>query len=113
MRKLLFILIFIPLLSFSQDDRTKHMIAGNVISLGVGAITYELTDKPFLSLAVGFSSGVLVGVLKEVVWDRAMQKGTYNKTDMMDTAWGSTIGTLMVTVYIDINRKKRETIKDF
>ena len=107
-------LIFILLISvncFGQSDDFKHKVAGNVISLGIGAVTYELTDKPFLSMAVGFSSGVLIGVLKEEVYDKRMKKGTYSKIDMLDTGWGSLVGSLCLAVYIDGREKRKEKIK--
>ena len=105
--KILLILLF-PLSLFSQmDDRDKHMFAGNIISTGVGVTTYQLTNKPFLSVSAGFVSGVLAGILKEEVYDKRWGKGVYSKTDMYDTTWGSTVGSIIVIVYIDVKRKHK------
>jgi hypothetical protein len=93
-----------------MDDGFKHKVAGNVISLGVGAVTYELTDKPFLSVAVGFTSGVLISVLKEEVYDKRMKKGTHNKQDYYDGSWGSLVGSLMLVVYIDGRENRKDKI---
>jgi len=110
MKRLILILMLLPLLSFSQmKDSDKHKIAGNVISLGIGAITYELTDKPFLSIGVGFGAGVLAGILKEEVYDKRMKKGVYSEQDMIDTGWGAVVGSIMVSVYIGTDRDKRIT----
>lgn len=105
--KYLFILFFIPLSLFSQDNGTKEKIVGNVISLGVGAITYELTDKKGLSIAVGFGCGVLAQVIKEYIYDDQPR----NK-QILDASWGSSIGSLMVIVYIDGRENRKDKIKN-
>lgn len=110
MKHLIVILLLLPLSLFSQlDDLTKHKIAGNIISTSVGVGMYKLTDKPFLSVSVGFLSGVLAGVLKEQ-YDKS-HNGVSSKEDIYATTWGSLIGGMIVIPIIDINRKNRELRK--
>ena len=117
MLKLLIILLLSLCSQFvnGQKDysRDKHMLAGNIISTGVGIGTYHLTHKMGLSVGVGFASAVLVGYLKEEIYDKRMGKGTYSRLDMMDTGWGASVGSLIVVVYIDVNRKNKQERIDY
>ena len=93
LNKLIIIMLLSPLTMIGQmDDKTMHMIAGNVISTGVGYTMYEITDKPALSVGIGFFSGVLAGVLKEA-YDK-QQGRVFNNQDLTATIWGSLIGSL-------------------
>ena len=106
LNKLIIIMLLSPLTMIGQmDDKTMHMIAGNVISTGVGYTMYEITDKPALSVGIGFFSGVLAGVLKEA-YDK-QQGRVFNNQDLAATIWGSLIGSLITIPIIDINRKNR------
>ena len=110
MKKLLFILLF-PILCQGQTRSEKisdalHYYCGAGITVGAGALTYKLSKgKKGLSTLVGFSSGVLAGIAKEVVWDRKMGRGTYSELDMGITAWGALGGAMVVTIGFQIHEK--------
>lgn len=108
MKKLILIALFMPLMAFSQSDVTKHYIAGNIVSTGVGYATYKLTDKVGVSLLTGFVSGVVAGIVKEEIWDKRMGKGFHEHKDIYNTSWGSSVGTVMLVVIINENRDKKE-----
>ena len=108
MKKIIVILLFFPLIGFSQSDVTKHYIAGNIISTGVGYGTYKITDKVGVSLIAGFVSGVVAGIAKEEIWDKRMGKGFHEHKDIYNTSWGSSVGTVMLVVIINENKIKKE-----
>ena len=108
MKKLLLILILIPLISHAQTDKLYHNIAGNIVSTGIGYGTYKLTDKVGVSLITGLVSGVVAGIAKEEIWDKRMGKGTYDKKDLYATSWGSAVGSICLVVLIDNNKKKKQ-----
>ena len=90
-------------------DDTKHYYAGLGISVGTSALVYELTDNNKLSLAIGFTSGVGAGVLKEYWWDKHLQRGTFSKEDLYTTMWGSFTSIPFLITVRDF--KKRKQIK--
>lgn len=88
------------------DDKALHVYAGVAISLIVGFLSYYFTEMmPIFACAIGVGAGTIVGVLKEVVWDKHMKKGTYSRLDMFSTFWGSLIGAIMLRVIIDLLEK--------
>ncbi len=113
MKKLVLVLATIPMLTFGQriNDGLKHKLAGNVISLGVGAVTYEITGKKGFSIAAGFGAGILAGVLKEEIYDKRMKKGVYSEEDMIDTGFGAAVGTIMLAVYVDERGKRKQRLE--
>lgn len=66
-------------------DRLKHVIASNVMVVVLNLI---------LPLWVAVLVAALVGVGKEVVWDKLMKKGTFDKKDLIADAVGIIIGCL-------------------
>ena len=108
MKKLLLILLLLPLISNAQTDKLYHNIAGNVISTGIGYGTYKLTNKVGLSIVSGLVSGVAAGYLKEELYDKQWKKGTYDKKDLYATSWGSAVGSICLVVLIDNNKKKKQ-----
>lgn len=117
MKKLLFIcLLAITFASNSQtssriinekfNDKELHNLAGTGISAGVGYTMNFLTNRPVLSCLAGFLTGTAVGVGKEVIYDRAMSKGTFSYLDMADTAWGSLVGSFVIRIKLDIDKRK-------
>lgn len=63
----------------------KHVIASNVMIVILNLI---------LPLWVAVLVAALVGVGKEVVWDKLMKKGTFDKKDLIADAVGIIIGCL-------------------
>ena len=108
MKKLLLIILLLPLISNAQSDVTKHYIAGNIISTGVGYATYKITDKVGVSLITGFVSGIVAGIVKEEIWDKRMDNGFHEHKDIYNTSWGSSVGTVMLVVIINENKIKKE-----
>lgn len=93
------------------DDKTKHFYAGFGITVLTAEVTNQMTDRPFLNALTGFVAGTTAGILKEVVWDRNMDRGVYSNLDMGMTAWGSACGALVIRVKFDIVEKKRYKTK--
>lgn len=66
-------------------DGLKHVIASNVMVVVLNLI---------LPLWVTVLVAALAGVGKEVVWDKLMKKGTFDKKDLIADAVGIIIGCL-------------------
>lgn len=66
-------------------DGLKHVIASNVMVVVLNLI---------LPLWVAVLVAALAGVGKEVVWDKLMKKGTFDKKDLIADAVGIIIGCL-------------------
>lgn len=66
-------------------DGLKHVIASNVMVVVLNLI---------LPLWVAVLVAALAGVGKEVVWDKLMKKGTFDKKDLIADAVGIIIGSL-------------------
>ena len=66
-------------------DGLKHVIASNVMVVVLNLI---------LPLWVAVFVAALAGVGKEVVWDKLMNKGTFDKKDLIADAVGIIIGCL-------------------
>ena len=64
-------------------DGLKHVIASNVMVVVLNLI---------LPLWVAVLVAALAGVGKEVVWDKLMKKGTFDKKDLIADAVGIIIG---------------------
>ena len=108
MGKLLIIFLLSSICVKSQiDDATKHFYAGFTITVLTAEVTNQMIDKPFLSALSGFAIGTTAGVLKEVVWDRNMDKGVYSNKDMGMTIWGAACGALVIRVRFDLQDKKK------
>ena len=108
MRKLLIILLLWSICVKSQiDDATKHFYAGFGITIITAEVTNQIIDKPFLSALSGFIAGTTAGVLKEVVYDRKMNRGVYSNKDMGMTIWGAACGALVIRVRFDLQDKKK------
>lgn len=64
-------------------DGLKHVVASNVMVVVLNLI---------LPLWVAVLVAALAGVGKEVVWDKLMKKGTFDKKDLIADAVGIIIG---------------------
>jgi hypothetical protein len=106
--KLLIIFLLSSICVKSQiDDATKHFYAGFTITVLTAEVTNQMIDKPFLSALSGFAIGTTAGILKEVVWDRKMDRGVYSNQDMGMTIWGAACGALVIRVRFDLQDKKK------
>lgn len=103
-------MLILPLISKGQmDDKTKHKIAGNVITYGVSESVFQATKKPYLSIFAGLGAGLLAGVTKEV-YDKS-KGGKFDGFDFGATAFGSALSTMVFTVRLDFYYKKQSKQK--
>jgi hypothetical protein len=111
--KYLIILLLSTNILYSQKDysSTKHFYAGFTITCGSSLVVNHYIKKPLLSTLIGFTIGSLVGIGKEVIWDRKLGKGTYDKFDMWDTSWGSVCGaTFMIGAFSYRIKKQKDKL---
>jgi hypothetical protein len=73
-------------------DKIYHLVAGFIISLIFGLI------NPVLGLALA----VLAGILKDVVWDKFLKKGTFEVLDIFFTGVGGVIGMTIAILITNI-----------
>ena len=83
-----------------------HNLAGTAISFSSGWAMYKYTDRIGLSLLTGLGTGIIAGIAKEEIWDRKWKRGTPTTEDKLSTGWGAFVGTVCLTVCIDLNEKK-------
>ena len=68
-----------------RQDYVKHFIAGL-------AIVLIFSFNPFWGLILAN----IIGIAKEVVWDKILGKGTFEWEDMAYTSWGSCIAYILI-----------------
>lgn len=73
-----------------MNDKVQHFIAGLVIALLFGWFVYP---------AFGFFMSVLIGGLKEMVWDILLDRGTPEMRDFVATAQGGLVGCVLLWLY--------------
>ena len=71
-----------------KKDKLYHFIAGFFLALIFGLI------NPVLGLGMA----VLAGILKDVVWDKFLKKGTFEVLDIFFTGVGGVIGMVVAIV---------------
>lgn len=108
------ILLLIPFISFGQNDpsQIKHFYAGAGITFVTGSIVNHYTHKPTLSTWVGIGTGVLAGIGKEYIYDKAMQKGVFSKDDYLMTFWGAACSGVVLRCVIDFRSRGDEPKRD-
>jgi ABC-type microcin C transport system permease subunit YejE len=70
-----------------QRDKLKHLLAGIGISLVFG-----VQFTPFIGLIIA----VIVGALKEIIWDWLLKRGTPEFLDFLATVLGGAIAYMVV-----------------
>lgn len=75
-----------------KKDKLYHFIAGVIIALIFGLI------NPVLGLGMA----VLAGLLKDVVWDKFLKKGTFEVLDIFFTAVGGVIGMVVAIILTNL-----------
>lgn len=73
-----------------MNDKALHFIAGLIIALLLGRLVYP---------AFGFFIAVLIGGLKEMVWDLCLDKGTPEMRDFVSTSQGGLVGCILLWLY--------------
>ena len=96
MNRILFLLFFLPLCSYSQlyteKDKQYHFAAGALVSAGTYTLVYAKTKSKKKALVYSVASSILIGTLKEIADSR--EKGNrFDKRDLLATTYGGlTIG---------------------
>jgi hypothetical protein len=122
MKKLLIILLLIPIICNSQikQDKINHLAIGYLIGFAGNGLTYNLLAnktniKPLnckiMSFAISNGLGLLAGHIKEK-YD-SNNEGFYNKKDFNFTGVGTLAGSLSITLIIGKSMpENRIPIKD-
>jgi len=76
-------------------DKTKHFLGGVVIAAVLGYIV-GIWQDPVSAALSGLAAAVLIGVLKEAVWDTWLGRGVSDKYDLFATMGGGVFGALVV-----------------
>lgn len=113
MKKIL-ILLFVTFGMKGQiDDKSKHYLAGVVITNWAGSSAYYFGAKPFKACLIGFGAGCLAGLGKEYIYDKQMGIGVFDKEDLRVTIWGSLVGAFCLRIAIDRNQKKYNFVEKY
>lgn len=76
---------FNDIFNYIGFDGCKHFIVSSII-----AFTLNLFFSSIISILIT----VLIGIMKEVIYDKFMKKGTYSNKDILMNVIGSVIGGL-------------------
>jgi hypothetical protein len=71
-----------------REDHFKHLIAGYGITLISSAMLVQVIGSLWAT-SLGISIGILVGIAKELVYDKWMERGTPELSDVYWTTAGS------------------------
>ncbi|HDP78029.1 MAG TPA: hypothetical protein ENN47_07580 [Mesotoga infera] len=71
-----------------MKDKIAHAVFGWIISLALGGL--------FQNVVIGLLGGCLAGIIKEVVWDKWLNKGTPELLDFVATCIGAILGLIML-----------------
>ena len=96
MNRIFFLILLLPLCSYSQlfteKDKQYHFAAGTMVSAATYSIVYSKTKSKKKALIYSVASSILIGTLKEIADSR--EKGNrFDKRDLLATTYGGlTIG---------------------
>ena len=79
-------------------DKVKHFGAGYVI--GMGGYTLAKICKVNHPMIVGLGSSIIIGTTKELIWDKALKRGTPSYRDALWTYVGGGFGVLTIKIII-------------
>lgn len=74
------------LITLTQRDKLMHFIAGQ----NIATIVYLVGGLPW-----AIAAGVTAGLLKDLVWDRYLGRGQYDRLDIVVTILGSIVGAAL------------------
>ena len=94
-----YLFLIIPLLSFGQQDKVKHFLAGSAISSATYSVVYLQTHNPKKAFWFGLASGVAASIAKEIY------DPVFDKKDLAATVLGSF--TFTVTINLLSNQSSR------
>jgi len=93
MERKIILLLLIPFLSFSQQDKVNHFLAGSTISSVTYSVVYLKTKNPKKAFWFGLASGVAAGVAKEIY------DPVFDPKDLAATAAGSFSVSFTITLF--------------
>ena len=70
-----------------DKDKLKHLLAGLAIAIMAGLFVYPL---------IGLATTAVIGVLKEIIWDWLLKKGTPELLDFVATVLGGVLGAVIL-----------------
>lgn len=113
MKYLLFILFPFILSAGDGWDKIKHRddilhIDGSWgITMVTTEIVYHFTRDGGKSIKIGCLTSLGVGIIgKEIIYDKLLGKGTFNKVDIFYNVWGTVIGVIVEICWIDYRENK-------
>ena len=74
-----------------KQDKLKHLLTG----IGIGLV-FGVHFTPFIGLIIA----VIVGALKEIIWDGLLKRGTSEFLDFLATALGGAIAYMVVKIVL-------------
>lgn len=86
MKKLLVILLFLPILCQAQKDKVMHFAAGAVVSSITFITVSEITENRNIAFWSSVGASVLVGLVKEFYDER--KYGGFDTRDLVATSMG-------------------------
>lgn len=95
-------------LSAQLDSHTRHVYAGCAITLITSEVLQGCNVKPWKAVLIGFGTGVLVGVGKELIYDKMKYGGNGDKVDFADICWGSLIAVAIEIPIIDLRARHKD-----
>ena len=88
-----YLFLIIPLLSFGQQDKVKHFLAGSAISSATYSVVYLQTHNPKKAFWFGLASGIAAGIAKEIY------DPVFDPKDLAATAAGSFSISFTITLF--------------
>lgn len=76
-----------------MNDKIKHIIAGVIIGLITALLIRLFWIRDLMIL--GGVVAMLVGIGKEVIWDKLLGKGTPEFADAFATTWAGLFGSIV------------------
>jgi len=109
MKKLIVVLLLIPLFMNAQENKFKikedainHFAAGFIVGGGAQMILYQHTGSKFWSFVGGNIAGLSAGILKESI------DTNFSKRDLRHTILGSLSATITVRLIIGKSILKKD-----
>lgn len=76
-------------------DKATHALANIVLFLAGAYAAKQLGHSVNSQIAIGCGVAFAVSVAKEVIWDKALKRGTPDKLDMVANVVGIALGALV------------------
>lgn len=100
-RLITIILLLLPLSSYSlPKDKSKHLIISGIISTSTSIVVYEFTENKKVSIISGVSTSLLIGLGKELIYDKVMRKGNPEFEDMLSNFVGVSFSIPLTLIYL-------------